>query len=665
MKKIILFAFISLVVFSTKIYAAPGDTTWVQANITNLDNYGNFDDTVGFPGGSITYRKILMIFTMGEHSCPTGTQYCHQWDYTINNYLITSTDTVELSRFISPYATAGTPRFPTTWKKDYIFDVTDFYPLLKDTATVRIHYSGYSGGFTANVKFAFIEGVPPRNVIGMEPVWSGYFYYGNTADPISNHLPAYTLTVPANTQSSELRYIVTGHGADNTSQCCEFSTSNTGHNYSILVNNNTIDTKNIWRDDCGFNELYAQGGTWIYNRANWCPGNIVDPFIHQLGVTSGSYTLGNTYDNYTGSGSYGGYDINGEVIYYGAFNHALDASIEDIVAPTNADDYFRENPCGSNPIIRVRNTGSTAITSIKFQYNIKDSAVTEFTWTGNLLPLEKTDIKLAALNTLTDMSLNSISGLFKFEVKILTVNGITDEDATNDKDISTFIAAPTWPQKILVTLKTNTDGENGIGSNPSETSWQITDMNNNVVASRTNAYISTTYIDTVSFANPGFYKLTITDLGCNGLHWWVWDSPNPSYGHTAGSFSVKKVSPATNLAMHGYVYSGGYRDDFGCGFTQYFTTDAVNTTDLNDQEQTSTSFDLYPNPSTGYFTISSGKKNTGLVDVKIFNVTGEQVKQFTWNGESQPVNLSEQPKGVYLVKFLSKNSFEYKKIVIR
>ena len=191
---------------------------------------------VKFPNDSLTYRKIYEIFTLGEYNCPTGSTYCHQWDYTVTNYLITSADTFELSRFITPFANTGTPRFPSTWKQVYIFDVTDFYPYLVDSAKVRILYSGYSGGFTANVKFAFIEGTPEKNVEGIDPLWSGTYTYGNPSDPIANHIAQRYRTVPVNTQTSALKFTVTGHGSDNTTQCCEFSS----HSYYVYLDSGII-----------------------------------------------------------------------------------------------------------------------------------------------------------------------------------------------------------------------------------------------------------------------------------------------------------------------------------------------------------------------------------------------------------------------------------------
>lgn len=182
-------------------FAKPGDTTWVQAqNDVQLDWYNDFDAPVTFPSGSVSYRKIIMVFTLGKYQCPSGTQYCGDWDYTVQNFLMTPTDTFELSRLITPYANASYPRTPWGWKQRYYFDVTDFYPVLKNAATIRLSYHNYSGGFTGNIRFAFIEGTPPRNVTGIKRLWHGAFPFGNSANPIENYLPATNVAAQANTQ---------------------------------------------------------------------------------------------------------------------------------------------------------------------------------------------------------------------------------------------------------------------------------------------------------------------------------------------------------------------------------------------------------------------------------------------------------------------------------
>ena len=646
MKKLVL---LTLLAFSAALYAKPGDTTWVQANNVKLNYYNNFDTAVAFPDGSLSYRKILMEFTLGEYACPSGTQYCHQWDYTVTNYVLTKTDTVELSRFITPFATSGVPRFPATWKQRYIYDVTDFYNLLKDSATVRIYYSGYSGGFTASVKFAFIEGTPERNVLGVDPLWLGAFNYGNAADPINNHVPAKTRTAPANTQTSELKFTVTGHGADSSTSCCEFDSND----YSVVLNNIQLTKKAIWREDCGSNELYPQGGTWIFNRGNWCPGDAVKTNTHVLpGVVPGTpYTLGIVFDPYTTPyHNYGDYALEGHVFYYGALNHALDASIEDIIAPNNFEDHFRENPTGNNPIVHIHNAGSSTINSISFSYGVKDSTAIPYIWTGTLPSLKDTIITLPPLNTLTRLSQNGSSGIFTFVAQITAVNNIADEDATNNIYSSTFVVAPTWPTSFVVAIKTNNEGVTGLGVNPSETSWQITDMNNNVVASRTNANISTTYKDTITLPNPGFYHLTINDLGCDGLHWWYWAAAGVSV--TSGSFAVLKLVTAAAIPMNGYSYSTTYNNDFGCSFSQYFTTGGLASGIHNlGSGNKGPALLAFPNPTADQVSIAITGVAFANGQFQVLDALGRPVLQQTASGTENVLNLNGLPNGLYTITY--------------
>lgn len=632
---------------SMSVQAAPGDTTWVQANNRRLDNgsgYGNYDTSVAFPSGSTTYRKILMIFNLGEYPCPPGTQYCHQWDYTVTNFLMNAAgDTIELSRLITPYANTGVPRFPSTWNKDYVFDVSDYAPLLKGNAAIRIFYSGYSAGFTANIRFAFIEGTPERTVTGFSNLWSGSWLFGKAIDPIDNHVVPRTRTAPAGTQSAALKVTITGHGSDN-NDCCEFD----DHEYKVKLNGNEIDSFTIWKDDCGRNQLYPQGGTWIFDRANWCPGELIRVNTHLLpGVTAAtSYNLDLDFDAYTaGNTSYGSYSLNGTVIYYGGINKTVDASVEDIITPTIADEHFRENPGGSSPIFRLRNTGSTTITSAVIRYGVKDSASAQYTWSGSLVPLRETTIVLPALNTLTNMSMGAASGSYQFAVEVISVNGQADNDATNNKMTSTFVVAPVWASDLVVTLRTNSQGRDSVTKNPSQTSWKIVDMNNNVVAERVNANVSTIYTDTVHLRDGGFYKLQIDDGGCDGLQWWLW-AQNPSEGITAGSIGIKRLGTLANLPMKGYSFSGTFNNDFGCIYTQYFTTKgwSVGIGNVNAQRA---HMEAYPNPATNEVTVQVAGVNKLNGQIALLDMSGREMMVKPYTGGKLKLDATSIAGGVY------------------
>jgi hypothetical protein len=250
------------------------------------------------------------------------------------------------------------------------------------------------------------------------------------------------------------------------------------------------------------------------------------------------------------------------------------------------------------------------------------------------------------------MSLSGSNGVYIFNAKIIAVNGAADEDSTNNKYQSQFVAAPTWPTSLVITLNTNSEGINFIGSgDQSETTWQITDMNNNVLASRLIDSTNMSYIDTVSLPNLGYYKLSINDVGCDGLHWWVWDQ-NPSYGITAGSFTVKNLSNGATIPMKGYVYSGTFNNDFGCGFSQYFTTGGAITGIHNlSPKNNNIALVAFPNPSQDNVNVTIQGVESANGQFEIIDGQGRLVLQQKASGINNTINLNGLGNGVYTILY--------------
>ncbi len=602
--------------------AGPGDTTFVQAHNNKwLDYYNNFDTVASFPSGTTSYRKVLMTFTLGKYQCPGNPQYCGDWDYTVHTYLMTPTgDTVELGRLITPYASSSYPRTPLTWKQRYTFDVTDYAPLLKNNATIRIKYSGYSGGFTANVRFAFIEGTPVRNVTGVKALWNGDFSYGH-GTPIDTRIAAVSQTPPTGTQASALKFLITGHGFDN-SQCSEFCSKN----YTVLQNGTAFATRAIWRADCGLNHLYPQSGTWIYDRGNWCPGDQVAVHSYALPSTSSS-SVDVDFEPHTSTGSsLASYSVYGGLVHYGAFNKMVDASIDDIITPSNHEQHFRQNPTCNTPMIRVSNGGSTPLTAITFQYGVNGGAMTSYTWNGTLAPLRDTVVTLPRLPEFRTLTGNANT----FSVRIMQANNATDADSTNNRMTSTFTAIPTWTPGLRIVMKSNNVG--------GETGWKIFSSDGTLMASETGPAAATVYTDTVQL-QPGCYRMEVSDAGCDGLAWWA----NPAAG--TGNLNVYRLG-GTPLTLTGYF--GG---DFGCGFTQYFT---VAGTEASVQEVGSGShaaMQAVPNPASSSVQLVL----SGLDDFKgtlvAVDALGRIVHSAAVTASETTLDVSQWPVGVYTLTF--------------
>ncbi len=634
-------------ILSISAKAAPGDTTWVDATNAQLSWFGSYDSTVVFPHGK-TFRSIYMIFTLGKYMCSGydpahagtgtgGTGWCGDWDYTVLNYVITPNgDSYELGRFITPYANALNPRTPWSATQTYVYDVTDYAPVLHDTAKIRIAFSGYSGGFTGKIRFAFIEGAPDRDVTGIKRIWTGSYGYGGTPD-INSHFTPAILTAPEYTQSATFKFIVTGHGSD-ANGCCEFMS----HNYQVVLNNSIIADQPIWRSDCGSNELYPQSGTWIFERGNWCPGAQVRDNFHNIpGIVAGStFRLGLQFDPYTGGGSY---STEGILFYYGAMKKILDASIDDIIAPTSDDNHFRENPICGSPVISVKNRGRSTINTITFQYGIKGAAMQTYKWTGSLATFESKEITLPGVTGLNNIAGDTLT--HGFIAKILTVNGAYDADSTNNVASSTFLSAPYWPNKFKVVMFTNNEGI-ATGSSTSESSWIIYDKNSNIVAQRTNNVITKLYTDTVKLPT-GFYKMVVYDSSCDGLNWWLF----PQMGITPGYINVKKMNNVL-IPMKGFNYSGTYNNDYGCGHTQYFYTvdSTAGITNINEGDMV---MDVYPNPAQNIVNVEIGGVDNLNGRIQIIDALGRVVTDIKSTSVHQQLDTHNLVSGLYTIVFFN------------
>lgn len=633
---------LSLLLGSAAAFAAPGDTTIIQTFAVQPLNkpgfYGAYDTTVQFPSGSQSYRNIYMTLKLGKYTCPPSEQYCAAWDYTLQCLLMTpGGDTIELGRLITPYAQNGNASTPSNWTRRYTYDVTDYYPLLKDSATVRLFYYGYSGGFTADVKFDFVEGTPARNVTGIQTLWRGDYWYGKPSEPIDSFVKAKSFTAPAGTVSSDLKVTITGHGMDGTQNCAEFCPKN----YYVKSDGSLVQTQLIWRDNCGENAVFPQGGTWIYDRANWCPGDQVGVLSHTIpGLAAGaSRSLDLDFDPYTGTpggnGLYGDYMLTGTMVSYGGYNKQTDAEILDVIAPNKHEQYTRSNTACGKPRIMIKNNGANPITSLKIEYGLDSAGYTpsQYNWTGTIAPLQMAEIELPI-----DNGVRSAAGANKrFTAQLLEVNNAADADPTNDTFRVTFDAAPRWVSKIALQLKTN--------NMATENKWELFDDAGVLLLSRQGQAANTIYRDTITLA-PGCYKLKMSDAGCDGLQWWA----NPGQG--TGTFAVTNAANRFPIPVADY-----YGGDFGCGFEQQFVVGGA----LGVEGVSGNSLNLgcFPNPANDQLTLAlEGALLHGQVEIA--DLTGKTLFSGKVSGNTHILTTKAWPSGLYFVKYTHQPTGEKK-----
>lgn len=619
-----------LICFSitAELTANPGDTTWVTVfNQKQITAYGAIDTSAVLPTGK-RYRKIRLHYILGRYACPAGSQYCGSWDYTTQVYVKPAgADTVEIARVITPYATDWLTRGISN---DYVVDVTDYAPVLQGNVGMRYNYEGYSWGFTITLKFELIEGVPPMDAVAVKNIYDGYYTYGSNTDLIENHLVAKTEQYNSPATMAYVKNTISGHGSDD-SGCSEFCSKY----YQLKINNSMIDQEQLWRKTCGINDISPQTGTWIYERGNWCPGAIVDPIYHNVTPNTSAnsaFSVDIDMEPYSApnqSNTSAGYNVVSQLISYSAINNATDVSIEDIMAPTNDPNHARSNSICSHPKIKIKNTGSNAVTSVTFKYNLVGGTPQTYTWSGNLAFLEDTIVDLgSSVNVFNSNVSNS------FEVKIDAVNGSNgDGNLDNNYYRSNFTDVRSYPGKFVIYVKTN--AATSASSSNSETTWRLLDNMGNVVFQRNSAAINTTYKDTVNLPS-GCYTFIMDDESCDGLSFWA---------NTAPGNGILRFSSATSPAIW-----KNFSGDFGCRVTENFTVGYL----LSTQEMTApeNSVSLFPNPAADEVNLLFDVKAYQTVHYTIYDVSGKLVN----NGQidqvssvAYPVNTGALRSGIYYI----------------
>ena len=523
----------------------------------------------------------------------------------------------ELARYITPYGNGLSLGTGWTWT----FDLSDYATLLHDS----VHLSAGNWQELLDMQLLFIVGTPPRNVVGIQNLWNGNFDYGFASNPIENHLVPLTVTIPTNAVNTRWKSRVTGHGMDSPSNCSEFCPRS--HYYK--VNGVQQFSKLAWRDNCDVNPLYPQGGTWVYDRSNWCPGAEVWTYDWELTphVTPGATTvLDHDLQPYTNTSGWDYWQIEDQVVFYGAPNFTLDASVEDILSPTSDQMWKRYNPICTNPVIKIKNTGSTTLTSLTITYGLVGATPSVYNWTGTLPFMESTTVTLGNFNWLASAT--------QFTVSISSPNGGTDQYQHNNTRHSSFTPPMVMPSKFVIEFKTN--------SYAWENQYTLKNSAGNVILSQSSLSPNTIYRDTVDLPSD-CYEFELTDSGEDGLTWWA----NQNQG--SGYVRFRSATNNSILKNFGQDFGGQIYQQMNIGLNVGTQEYIYNERDV---------MNVYPNPANDHVYIDVNLLHNEDGTVTITDMLGKVVYTYSFKSSSTAsleADLSMLTKGMYYVTMKTKD----------
>ncbi|MDZ4667519.1 MAG: LamG-like jellyroll fold domain-containing protein [bacterium] len=524
----------------------------------------------------------------------------------------------EIMSFVTPY---GIGLNLGINGKDWYFDVTDFAPILKGNKRLLMSQGGQNQEQN-DIEFWFIVGTPPRNVLEFNQIWQGATRAGGAAlTAINNETRFAPTTVPIlNTgKAFKMRSSITGHGAEG-----EFEVNGGQINHQLNINGGATEFTWTISQECAFNPVFPQGGTWVYDRQGWCPGEA--SLLKENNLTPHVTAGSNATIDYNAStpptpgGSYN-YLVAHQLVTYGDYNFNRDLRIVDVLQPSNKVLHSRKNPMCDNPKVVIQNTGSSTITQAGLDYWVNDGSKLSQTWNGNLSPMSFDTVILSHAGSLWTNG-NIKPGINVFNTEIKSVNGNANDDyVLNNKFRSNFTLTELLPASITLEFRTN--------NRPTENSFKLYDDWGTLIDSKDFTEANTTF--TKNYVLGGCYKLVVEDKGHDGVQWWA----NTAQG--TGFIRIKRDN--------GQIIKT-FQPDFGGGFTYGFTANWL----MAEEELNSFGkhIQVYPNPTNGSFVVEG--KELENANISITDILGHIVEiPFRLQAQSIKFDAIGLPAGMYLI----------------
>lgn len=622
------------------------NTTFVQGTYTTSVQTTTVLDSFLVPATSvISYNVINNALNIIDTVYVWNSGYAYVYDETgalVDSVPVATQNTINITQFvyypkrpmrlefinfITPYGLGLS--LNGLIGKTWAFDVTDYAPVLKGARFIAMEGAPYQED--NDIRFVFYEGTPPRDVKSIQQIWPNGTWVSPSYNDIvnNNYFEPVTFQLSNSASQFKIRSAISGHGQEG-----EFIQRT--HTLSL---NGSMNFPWLLTKECATNPIYPQGGTWVFDREGWCPGAEVDNKDLELtpNVTSGqTITLDYSLPSIANPGS-SNYRVNHQLVSYGPPNFTLDAAIDYIKSPGKRTEFSRFNPICDNPVIAIKNTGTTQLTSLDITYGRVGGTMANYHWTGTLDFLKSTEVVLPQPDWLS-------SGQNSFVARISSPNGGADQYAQNDTLYSDFDTPIMHQPDLVFELKTNHWGN--------ENRYTLTNSNGDTIIYRDFLGNDIIYRDTVLLPND-CYTLSLKDDGGDGLYFWFYASQQGS-----GSFRIKK--PTGPIIKS---FNTDFGDNIYYQFTVGFAVDVP-----EPQVNSIDNFNVYPNPAGDAFATEFSLPTGSHAVVSVMNPLGETVLREEVE-VSEPVekiyfDSGNFANGIYFVSVQSQNVKQVRKLVI-
>ncbi len=464
-----------------------------------------------FPGEKKDFRSISMTVTL---ACP-DTMPCAHWDY-LDHIMLRRQGSknnkpldYELGRMLTPYGSI----FDRGWEWGWTVDVMDFAQVLRDSVEIEYIHSGYEPntvGWALTIRFDIITGNPAAEPVSITKMWEGSFRYGDPKENIEEKLSPISFKTDSKASFGRLRIQQTGHGMDEPKGCSEFCS----RYREIKFDGKLIDRRDLWKK-CSDNPLFPQGGTWIYSRGNWCPGDLQKADAIDVNLKRGEHFFDIDMEPYAATGNIqANENIASYLIQYKSPSNKNDVAIAGVISPNADINLQRVNTVCAEPHIIIRNMGREILRSAIIFYGTEGYPMRKHTWHGSLRFNESVDVWMEG-------PLKFKPGSNIFIAKVTEPNGSKDGWPGDNEMKVKFNSPIVLPNQLIIQFRTN--------EHPTDNKLGLIDSFGGMIfiKEQKNLQKNTTYCDTLNLP-AGCYELNLSDTAGNGLEFWA--EPEQGYG---------------------------------------------------------------------------------------------------------------------------------------
>lgn len=574
--------------------------------------------TVQLPPASTPVRRILLTLT---YACPDPLR-CGDWDY-LDHVLVrpvNTADTFEVARMLTPYGGL----FKRGWQFSWRADVTDLQAILYDSVEVIHVHHGYEPnhdrGWAVSLDLAYITGPPIAPVLETRELYRGHFAHGDGGKPIERELAPCTLRTRPGTEWLRIRAQQTGHGMNPGDGCGEFCAKWR----SIVVDGKEVQRRKLWKE-CADNPLFPQAGTWIFDRADWCPGELQPPDLITVPLAPGvpEHVVDFNMEPYTVDSSTAFTDLAAYAVQLGRPTALHDAMITEILVPSDEPRHARLNMGHHGPRIVIANAGSEPLRSLVVQYGPEGGQKQVLHWHGEL--------PFGASDTLDlEGPITTLTASKRFLATLGSPNGQADAWPADNLLYSRYPALDVLPTGLVLQLRTNHE--------PMHNALQLIDEAGKPWVEHPLGTLrpDSLYSDTLHLP-AATYRLDLTDTAGDGLSFW--------YNSEGGQGHLRLLDTQGRLLKD-------FESDCGNGLTFLFRTangptaapDTVPAITLFPRRtQGRTRLDYFANEASMLHITVSGEDSTAILEIK----PPQPVKEGSF-----PIDISWAKPGRYVVAVL-------------